>query len=74
MIKRRFFSLCNPKLKYPSSDIEAEEGMIGLEGSPTQVVKIFSPPKKSGGVTIDGTHPLEAARELVLRLSDQKVI
>ncbi len=25
MIKRRFFSLCNPKLKYPSFDIEAEE-------------------------------------------------
>ena len=54
--------------------VKADPNEIGLKGSPTRVVKIFTPPKKSSGVRIDGTEPLLAAREIVGRLKEQKVI
>ena len=54
--------------------VGADPNEIGLKGSPTRVVKIFTPPKKSSGVRIDGTEPLLAAREIVGRLKEQKVI
>lgn len=53
---------------------KADPVEIGLKGSPTRVVKIFTPPKKTSGVRIDGTEPLLAARELVAKLKEQKVI
>ncbi len=53
---------------------KADPNEVGLKGSPTRVVKIFTPPKKTSGVRIDGTEPLIAARELVAKLRDQKVI
>lgn len=54
--------------------IQADPERVGLKGSPTKVVRIFTPPKKTGGIRIDGTHPLEAARTLVEKLREQKVI
>lgn len=54
--------------------LEAQPDHIGLKGSPTQVVRIFSPPKKTGGVRMEGAAALDAARELVMRLKEQKVI
>jgi len=54
--------------------VKADPNEIGLKGSPTRVVKIFTPPKKSSGVRIDGTEPLLAAREIIGRLKEQKVI
>ncbi len=54
--------------------IGAEEEKVGLKGSPTRVVRIFSPPKKTGGMRIDGTSPLDAARLLVEKLKEQRVI
>ena len=54
--------------------IKADPEEIGLQGSPTKVVRIFTPPKKTGGIRIDGTHPLEAARTLVEKLKEQKVV
>jgi len=54
--------------------IEADEEAIGLIGSPTKVVKIFSPPKKEGGIKLEGTAPLDAAREVVGKLKELKVI
>ncbi|MFH0953998.1 MAG: electron transfer flavoprotein subunit beta/FixA family protein [Verrucomicrobiota bacterium] len=54
--------------------VKADPHEIGLKGSPTRVVKIFTPPKKGAGIRIDGTEPLLAARELVAKLKDQKVI
>lgn len=56
-----------------AADLQADPGNIGLEGSPTQVVRIFTPPKKTSGIKIDGTHALEAARQLVEKLQEQKV-
>ena len=54
--------------------IGADPDLVGLTGSPTQVVKIFSPPKKTGGIRLDGTHALEAAKSVVGKLKEQKVI
>ncbi|MBU0581119.1 MAG: electron transfer flavoprotein subunit beta/FixA family protein, partial [Candidatus Margulisbacteria bacterium] len=54
--------------------IKADPEKIGLKGSPTQVVKIFTPPKKTSGLKIEGTAPLEAARTVVAKLKEQKIV
>jgi electron transfer flavoprotein beta subunit len=40
-----------------SKDVEVEEKRLGLTGSPTQVIKIFTPPKPSGGKVFEGSVP-----------------
>ena len=50
-------------------DIEMEEDRIGLVGSPTQVVRIFTPPKPEGGKVFTGEAP-EAVGELLGALKD----
>ena len=37
-----------------AKDLEIDLERIGLNGSPTQVMKIFSPPKPSGGMIFNG--------------------
>jgi electron transfer flavoprotein beta subunit len=39
---------------WTAADIEAEADSIGLDGSPTRVVKIFSPPPRKGGEMLSG--------------------
>ncbi len=39
---------------WSAEDIKADIKKIGLDGSPTQVVKIFSPPAREGGQVIHG--------------------
>lgn len=48
---------------WKASDIEAPEDRVGLLGSPTQVVKVMSPPCRSGGDTYQG-EPAELAEKL----------
>ena len=45
-------------------DLNLDPQSIGLSGSPTQVVKIFTPPQRSGGQIIKGETP-EIASQLV---------
>lgn len=40
--------------KWTADDIQADKKKIGLDGSPTQVVKIFSPPVREGGQVFHG--------------------
>lgn len=48
---------------------DAEPRLLGLEGSPTKVVQVFSPPKREGGVRwITGDSPQAQADELVAQL------
>lgn len=54
--------------------IHAEPANVGLSGSPTQVMRIFSPPKKTGGIRIEGVEPLAAAQALISKLREQKTI
>ena len=52
-----------------AEDIGCEEDKIGLDGSPTRVVKIFTPPQRGGGRILTG-EPDEMAKELAGLLKD----
>ncbi len=54
-------------LTWTASDIGAEPAKIGLQGSPTKVVKIFTPPPREGGQLIEG-EPEEVADALAQAL------
>jgi electron transfer flavoprotein beta subunit len=56
-------------LKWTAEEIKADPKSIGLDGSPTRVVKIFTPPPRKGGEIIKGETP-DIARELVELLKD----
>lgn len=55
--------------KWTAQEIEADPKSIGLDGSPTRVVKIFSPPPRKGGEIIKGD-AIEVSQELVQLLKD----
>lgn len=59
---------------WTAKDIEADEGMLGLSGSPTQVVRIFSPEARPGGEIIEGDSAGEKARNLIARLKTSHVL
>lgn len=52
-----------------NADLNIEESKIGLNGSPTQVVKIFTPPQKEGGEILEG-EPKEMAEKLAKVIKD----
>ena len=52
---------------WSAADIGADPALCGLNGSPTKVVRIFTPPVKSDGEIITG-EPDEAAAKLVEKL------
>jgi electron transfer flavoprotein beta subunit len=58
---------------WKAADIEAPEDKIGLLGSPTQVIKIFSPPHREGGEKWTGETP-ELAEKLADLLKEMEVI
>ncbi|NLS45374.1 MAG: electron transfer flavoprotein subunit beta/FixA family protein [Firmicutes bacterium] len=65
------------KTKIPmwtAKDIEANERMLGLSGSPTQVIRIFSPEARSGGEIIQGESASEMADNLLTRLMASHII
>ena len=56
-------------IKWGATDIAADPAKLGLNGSPTKVVRIFSPTPREGGEMIEGD-PDEIARKLVEKLKD----
>lgn len=52
-------------------DLEAEEDRLGLKGSPTQVVKIFTPPPRQKGQIFDGS--IEESVEKLLGIIKNKL-
>jgi electron transfer flavoprotein beta subunit len=56
-----------------AEQIKAEKGNIGLTGSPTQVMKIFSPPARPGGEILEGS-PEIIAENLVKKLHNAQLI
>jgi len=56
-------------IKWTAADILAEKTRTGLDGSPTKVVKIFSPQPRGGGEILKG-EPEEAVPLLVQKLRD----
>jgi len=54
--------------------IKAEPDKIGLAGSPTQVMKIFYPPARSGGERITGADTKEVVNKLIQKLASHGII
>ena len=59
--------------RFSSADIKTQPDKIGLDGSPTQVIKIFTPQSRGKGEMIEGT-PLEQSAKLVEKLRETKII
>ncbi|MFH0910305.1 MAG: electron transfer flavoprotein subunit beta/FixA family protein [Planctomycetota bacterium] len=57
-----------------AEDIRADARCIGLTGSPTQVRRIFSPPRRSAGEIIEGTSAPDKAARLFARLKELQVL
>lgn len=59
--------------KLTAQQINALPANIGLTGSPTQVMKIFSPPARPGGQVLEGS-PESVAATLVSKLKEAQLI
>ena len=57
-------------VNWNSQGLGADEKLIGLNGSPTQVIKIFTPPPRTGGEIFKGDTE-EAVSKLVERIKDE---
>jgi electron transfer flavoprotein beta subunit len=55
--------------KWTAKDIDADPARLGLNGSPTRVVKTFVPIQRLNGEMIDG-EPAEMVARLVDKLRD----
>jgi electron transfer flavoprotein beta subunit len=56
--------------KWTATELNLDPKYIGINGSPTQVVKIFTPPRREGGQVFEGTSE-ELAEKLVGLLKDE---
>jgi electron transfer flavoprotein beta subunit len=56
-------------VKWTAADIQAEKKKIGLDGSPTKVVRIFTPEPRKGGQMLTG-EPEQVVLDLVAKLKD----
>jgi electron transfer flavoprotein beta subunit len=54
---------------WSAEDIDADPTCIGLDGSPTKVVRIFTPPAREGGEIFEG-EPIECVKQLVEKLRE----
>lgn len=52
------------------SELQAEEGYVGLDGSPTRVIKIFTPPHRKSGLILEGSTE-EVTEKIVSLLKDE---
>ncbi|MFH1683994.1 MAG: electron transfer flavoprotein subunit beta/FixA family protein [Candidatus Margulisiibacteriota bacterium] len=58
---------------FKAADISADPKNLGLDGSPTQVVKIFTPPPKGGGEILNGDAN-ENVDKVLGKLKERKII
>ena len=56
-----------------ASEIDADPKNLGLDGSPTRVLKIFTPPPKGGGEVMNGD-PAENVSRLIGKLRERKIV
>lgn len=59
---------------WSAADLECEMDRLGLTGSPTNVVKVFSPEPRAGGQKFEGLSADEAVAKIVGVLQEEKVI
>lgn len=58
---------------WKAADVGAETTRVGLEGSPTMVVEIFTPPARPGGRALHG-EPAHIAAEAIVELKKLQVL
>lgn len=51
-----------------ADDLDLDETELGLKGSFTQVINVFPPPQKQGGIKLEGLEPEVAARKIATYL------
>jgi electron transfer flavoprotein beta subunit len=73
-----FQNVLNARLKDVSvlsaADLDLDETELGLKGSFTQVVKVFPPQQKQGGLKFEDIEPEVAARKIASFLRQEKFI
>ena len=73
-----FQEVLNARLKAVSvmtaEDLDLDETELGLKGSYTQVVKVFPPQQKQGGIKLEGIEPEVAARKIAAFLREERFI
>ena len=73
-----FQEVLNARLKDMSvicaADLDLDETELGLKGSYTQVVKVFPPRQKQGGIKLEGIEPEVAARKIAAFLREENFI
>lgn len=57
-----------------ASDLELPEEQLGLQGSYTQVVKVFPPPAKKSSMLLQNLESTEAAREILRFLKEKRFV
>ena len=57
-----------------AADLECEMDRLGLAGSPTNVVKVFSPEPRAGGQKFEGLSPEEAVSKIIGAIQEEKII
>jgi electron transfer flavoprotein beta subunit len=57
-----------------AADLDLDEAELGLKGSYTQVVKVFPPRQKQGGVKLEDIEPEVAARKIAAFLREENFI
>ena len=57
-----------------AADIEVDLNKVGLEASPTNVFRSFTPAPKGKGVVIEGDTEKEIADNLLVNLKDKQAI
>lgn len=59
---------------WTQEDLELKDEELGLQGSPTQVVKVFTPPRKEKGEMIGGNTVEEKVDTLIKKLKEHHII
>jgi electron transfer flavoprotein beta subunit len=58
--------------KLTVQDLKVDKESLGLDGSPTRVIKVFTPPPRKGGEVLEG-EPAETAAKLADLLKDEVI-
>ena len=69
----RFGSFSSSLYAHVLADLGLGDDLVGLRGSPTQMLNVFTPPSGRKGEVLQGT-PNEVARALIERLTRERVI
>jgi len=59
--------------RWGADDLRCDKRYLGLDGSPTRVLKVFAPPSRAGGRVWEG-NPSEAAGRLVKALAEMGLL